>query len=55
MLDAGGKKHRETLITAMEALSIGSEGRQYTEDEARIAMHGDAGQAEGLNARKAMN
>lgn len=55
MLDAGGARHRETLISAMEALSIGSEGRQYTADEARIAQHGDAGQAEGLNARKAKN
>jgi hypothetical protein len=52
MLDAGGKKHRENLISAMEALSIGSEGRQFTEDEARIAAHGDLGQAEGLNAKK---
>jgi hypothetical protein len=34
MLDAGGKKHRDTLISAMEALSITSEGRQFTEFEA---------------------
>lgn len=53
MLDAGGKKHRDNLISAMEALSIGSEGRQFTAEEARIQREGDIGQAEGLNEAKA--
>ena len=53
MMQIGGKAKRENLITAMEALSISSEGRAFTKEEAKIAMGQDIGQGEGLNAKKA--